>query len=149
MNGIKAVKTAALGVIPLIWGILLDKLMMLPIPAIIWTVLGIASLILWGLLAKKTMQADRRPVVHMLLLNAVGLVMLILVLIQELVFGRYLGNFAGLAGQFYFLPCLGPASWLVQTIARPVVLHSWYIYLLEYALMAAASLWGSEKGNSK
>ncbi len=148
----RTLKTVALGLIPVICGWLMQFAMRLPLPAILWQFFGLACLVLWGVLAFCTAVKGDRVILHCLKMNAVGLVMLVLILIQELTFGRYWLNPVGLCSQFYFQPCLPPVfrvfdlvTGLAPAASEVLTVGTWLAYLAEFVLMAAASWIGAQK----
>ena len=127
-----------MGLVPLAVGYLLNFVMMaLPVPPFF---LGAVMLVLWGYYCHKRAADDTSAVLQTLMMNAVGTLMLILVLVQELILGAYWGNYAGLITQVYFLPCLPLISVLAHIFTRVTAL--WALYLIEWAFMLAASFIG-------
>lgn len=150
----KHIKTIALGLIPLIFGFLMDRAWTLPLPQIFWTILELLFLVGWGWLAYRIMKKEDRVMSNVVRMNAIGLIMLILVLVQELAVGQYWPNLFGLLPQFYFLSCLRPVYWLIDTVygwisrasaGSVLATRVWAAELLEFILMIAATYIGSRR----
>ena len=134
------------GFIPLLCGWFLNYLMMISTGwfGVLWLLLSAALLFLWGYLALKTCHLDCSPLMHVIKMNAVGAIMLILVLLQELLLKQYWGSFLGFSTQFYFLPGL-PLSMRILNLFSPVlpVTYTWMDDLLIFLMMLTSSLVGS------
>lgn len=143
-----AKKLALCGFIPLILGYVFNFVMLnLHINGMLMLFVGAALLLLWGYLAYKVADAGKSCAIQALILNAVGLIMLLLVLYQEIVMGQYWSGFVGLAGQLYFLPLLSIASTVFTQIFNlfmPVV-RIWPFYVAVWICMFAAGLIGCMK----
>ena len=101
-----------LGFVPLGIGILLNAYMMAhmdTLPPLALIALG--TLLLWGLLGYLTADG-KKPRSQVLSLNAANFLALALVLVQELLLGRYWTNAVGLASQFFFLPLINLVAFL-------------------------------------
>ena len=105
---------------------------------------SICFLLLWVLLARRVSAREGQPIVQALLLSAFGLLMLLLVLYQELVMGRYWLNLLGAAPQLYFLPLLSLGFTLSNVLIQPFLptLEMWLVYLLAWLLLFAAGCAG-------
>ena len=134
------------GLIPLALGWLLNYLMNVSslFSGITGLIIAIALLFFWGLLAYETNRMDRSSFTHAFKMNFIGLIMLVLVLIQELVLGSYWPNFIGVSSQFYFLPCLSVAFRIEGLFSLFFsLMQIWFSYALVYVLMFAVSYIGS------
>lgn len=133
-----------LGLIPLVLGFLYNYLMMLPFPWILWQFIGFILLVLWGVLARKTAYWDSGAFLHTVKMNALGLVLLVLVLVQELAVHHYFDNLLGILSQSYFLPFMWPAL-MIESIWAAIaeISYLWQSCVIAYCLMFAASYVGS------
>ncbi len=150
----KHIKTIALGLIPLAFGSFMNYAWGLPVPQILWTILELLFFAGWGWLAYRITKKGDRAMGIAVRMNAIGLIMLILVLIQELAVGQYWLNLFGLLPQFYFLSCLRPVYWLIDTVygwisrapaGSVLATRVWAAELLEFILMIAATYIGSRR----
>ena len=73
--------------------------------------IALGTLLIWGLLCYLTADG-KKPRLQVLALNAANILALALVLVQELLLGRYWTNAVGLASQFFFLPLIHLAAFL-------------------------------------
>lgn len=134
-----------LGILPLPLGYALNFVILsLPSSSILLSAVSIGFLLLWVLLARRVSAREGRPIVQALLLSAFGLLMLLLVLYQELVMGRYWLNLLGAAPQLYFLPLLSLGFTLSNVLIQPFLptLEMWLVYLLAWLLLFAAGCAG-------
>lgn len=99
--------------------------------------IAVATLVLWGALAFwfRGKLAKTGPIV--LLMNLIPAVILVLLGVQELVFGAYWGGLPGIWTQLYYLPLLNLGASLAPWASFPIVL-----YTICFLLLAAASLAG-------
>lgn len=107
------------GFLPLAAGFTLNAWMMdhpdsLP-PFFLISVLVLAAWFLLGLLSQRLIASRWEAT---LLVNGVALVFLLLVVIQVGFLGRYLGNWLGLATQFYYLPLIWLPSQILNFLFR-------------------------------
>ncbi|MBC5730530.1 hypothetical protein [Pseudoflavonifractor hominis] len=134
-----------LGILPLPLGYALNFVILsLPSSSILLYAVSIGFLLLWVLLARRVSAREGQPIVQALLLSAFGLLMLLLVLYQELVMGRYWFNLLGAAPQLYFLPLLSLGFTLSNVLIQPFLptLEMWLVYLLAWLLLFAAGCAG-------
>ena len=104
-------KRSLLAVSPLAVGYGLNHAMLnLPIPILVIAILGLCLLFLWGYFSYRIASRDKNPFLQACWVCAFGFLMLLLVLYQELVLGRYWFNLFGTAPQLYFLPLFAVAT---------------------------------------
>ena len=136
-----------LGFLPLVLGFLLNWMMALPIPGIFYTLLSILLLVGWGYLSFKVSSPSSNPFLQALLACSFGLLMLMLVLYQELVMGRYWGNLIGSGTQFFFLPWLSLASTIISPLMHTV--RMWLMYVTVWIGLFISSCIGCFKKRIK
>lgn len=128
----------ALGFVPLLIGLgmnswMLDNLNRLP-PL---KTLGVLVLLFWVFLGFFTSGFEKTPFRSGFILHLPALFVLLAVLFQELVLGRYPLNFFGAGTQFFYLPVLHLASLLIFWSSKIPL-----IYVVAFLLMGAAYLLG-------
>ena len=137
-----------LGVLPLVLGFLLNwAMMILPISRIFYILLSILLLVGWGYLSFKVSSPSSNPFIQALLMCSFGLLMLMLVLYQELVIGRYWGNLIGSGTQFFFLPWLSLASTIISPLMHTV--RMWPMYVTVWIGLFISSCIGCFKKRNK
>lgn len=132
------VRLLLLGLLPLAVGYLINYvLMLLPFPLFFGSLL---PLLLWAWLSGRMADSSENALLQALLLNAFGLVMLLLALLQELVLGAYWENILGLFSQLFFLTGLPLASVLLRPLTSTASL--WPFYGASWLFLFLASLAG-------
>lgn len=139
----RTIKLVLLGFMPLVIGYALNYAM-LSWPLYGWklNIISVALLLLWGLLAYCAAAPGKSPAVQALLLCAFGILMLLLVLCQELVFGQYWPGVVGLSTQMYFLPLMSLSSSLLASVFHAPAITVWLCCVIVWACMFAVSCLG-------
>lgn len=141
-------KRSLLAVSPLAVGYGLNHAMLnFPIPILVIAILGLCLLFLWGYFSYRIASRDKNPFLQACWICAFGFLMLLLVLYQELVLGRYWFNLFGTAPQLYFLPLFAVATTALRlSVALFVpITQIWPYYILIWGCMFAASCAGCLK----
>ena len=137
-----------LGMLPLAVGYLRNYLLMLlPFPLFFGS---LVPLLLWAWLSGKMADLSENIWMQALLLNAFGLLMLLLTLLQELLLGGYWQNVLGLFSQVFFLTGLPLASVLLRPLTATQAL--WPFYLASWLflfLLSLAGIWLTRRRRSK
>ena len=132
------VRLLLLGLMPLAVGYLMNYvLMLLPFPLFFGSLL---PLLLWAWLSGRMADSSESALLQALLLNAFGLLMLLLVLLQELILGAYWENILGLFSQLFFLTGLPLASVLFRSLTATTSL--WPFYGASWLFLYLTSLAG-------
>lgn len=122
-------KLIGVGILPLILGFLLNRLMWtLPITGFISISLGLLLLLAWGYCSFKLSNPIKSPILQAFLMCAFGLLILVLVLYQEIIRGAYWGNVIGLGTQVFFLPWLSLAFTVISPFLN--VVRVWPMYIV-------------------
>lgn len=128
-----------LGLIPLAVGYLLNYVLMaLPFPLLFASVI---PLIVWAWLCGCFADGRRSVFGQAALMNAPGLVMLALVLVQEIGLGAYWQNSVGLFSQLYFLSAL-PLAVTLLNLLPGTISRLWPYYIVSWLLFFGLSLLG-------
>lgn len=131
-------KLCCIGTLPLWVGVILNSILtVLPIPVYFFS---IAFLVLWGWLCRKCCARQESIVKQALYLSLFGFAMLALVLLQELILGRYWVSYFGLATQLYFMPGLALFGVFLTPFMEQIV--TWPIYLVEMIGLFLTALLG-------
>ena len=131
----------ALGLVPFCVGFIGDLLIrILPVGGVLALLISLILLILWGYLAFRFSDDKRNAVLQALSLSAVGILMFVLILAQELSLGHYWLNIIGYASQIFFLPVLTVASGIVFSFSKSASMVP--VYSVAICLMIAAALIG-------
>ncbi len=126
-----------LGLLPLAVGYLMNFVMMLlPAPLLFGSIL---PLMVWAWLCGRFADGRRSVPGQAALMNAPGLVMLALVLIQEIGLGAYWQNTLGLFSQLYFLTGLPLAATLLRFLPTERI---WPYYIAVWLMLFGLSLLG-------
>lgn len=134
----KAMKLLGVGILPLILGFLFNWLMrLLPINRFVYILLGLLLLLIWGYCSFKLSDPAKNSILQAFFMCAFGLLMLILVLCQEVIFGAYWNNVIGLATQMFFLPWLSLATVVVSPFMN--VIKIWLMDIVIWISLFAAS----------
>lgn len=134
----RTVRLLLLGMLPLAVGYLMNyMLMLLPFPLLFGS---LVPLILWAWLSGRMADVSESALLQALLLNAFGLLMLLLALLQELILGGYWENTAGLFSQLFFLTGLPLASVLLRPLTATASL--WPFYGASWLFLFLTSLAG-------
>lgn len=142
----KPIRLIAAGIVPLILGFLLHWMILaLPNTAVVTLPLSVVLLAAWGFAAFKLSDPAGSAALQAFLMCALGLVILLLLLYQELVVGAYWGGWIGLGTQLFFLPWLplpaAAASFLASMIG-PSAMPMWADYLAVWICLFAAGCIG-------
>lgn len=139
----RTIKLVLLGFVPLVIGYALNYAM-LSWPLYGWklNIISAALLLLWGLLAYCAAAPGKSPAVQALLMCAFGILMLLLVLCQELVFGQYWPGVVGLSTQMYFLPLMSLSSGLLASVFHAPAITVWLCCVIALACMFAVGCLG-------
>lgn len=131
----------ALGLVPFCVGIADDFLIRsLPVTGVLALFVSLILLILWGYLGFRFSDGKRNVVLQALSLSTVGVLMFVLILVQELALGHYWLNYIGYMSQIFFLPVLTVASGIVFCFSKSASMV--LVYSVAICLMIAAALIG-------
>ncbi|MPM24967.1 hypothetical protein SDC9_71456 [bioreactor metagenome] len=138
MRNMKKILLLFMGLLPFFLGLSMNALLMRNMNLVLpYPLLGIAWLLLWGLLGCFTAGCAGSVKESSFLAHIIPLVVLLLLLYQELILGQYWFNLGGLATQLYYLPLLNIAFTLTAWAHRV-----WPAYIASFALMYAVFYWG-------
>lgn len=104
------------GVLPVICGYILNSLITFYFVNIPTFLVSIIFLCLWGAFSYYVYKPTDNPVSVSVMINAIGGVMLVMILVQELVFQEFFPNAIGMIPQMYFLPIIN----LAYKIGTPI-----------------------------
>ena len=125
-----------LGCLPFVCGGLMDWYMMQNEEARLpFFIIGVLFLVLWSAIAFLMLPHMENTKKTVRWLNAVGFVVLLLLLVQDLVVGAYWTNFLGRWTQYYYLPML----YIGFQLLNGSLIGS---YVISYALMVVVSVMG-------
>jgi len=140
---------ALISLLPLPVGFLTNHLVMTVwfdiFPSGWYLFMGLFFLLLWlvaGLFSLKWIKSKKEVLIY--LNTAAGLV-LILVLIQELILGRYWGNWVGISTQFYYLPLIHIPRSIIRFIPG-ITIRLAYLCISAFFIQLLASYLGCKIG---
>ncbi len=133
----RTLKLILIGTLPMWIGIVLNSILSVAsMPIVIVSAFFLGA---WCFVSYKCTIGWQDLLPQALLLNAFGFLMLVLVLIQELVFGSYWVNYLGMATQLYFLPGLAFVSVLIgrhmEVLSLPPLYAAETVFLFLFSLL--------------
>ncbi len=143
----KKIFLPAAGLIPFALGFGMNARMMANMDLVLpYRLIGAVWLLFWGLVGYGAKYFAGSARSSALLAHLIPGAVLLCLLYQELVLGRYWFNLLGVATQFYYLPLLNLAFGLENflfALTGGWVHRMWYSYLIAFGLMWAAFYLGS------
>jgi len=138
-----------IGLLPLPVGFLINRLMMTIwlytiSSGLLWFT-GLFFILLWyiaGFVSVKWVDSRKDTLIY---LNAVPGLVLILVLFQEFIIGRYWPNWAGISTQFYYLPLMHVSSNIMRFLPIRTIMLA-YICIVAFSIQFLASFLGRKRG---
>ena len=143
----KKILLLAAGLIPFALGFGMNALMTANMNLVLpYRLIGVVLLLFWGFFGYRMKDFAGSARRSAILIHLIPCAVLLLLLYQELVLGRYWPNLVGIATQFYYLPLLNIAFGLERlpfALAGGWVHRMWHSYLIAFGLMWAAFYLGS------
>lgn len=141
----KKVTLFLLGFIPLALGFIMNSWMMKNQNSILpFKLIGVIFLLFWIFLGLKTSEFEETPVKSAIIGNSPAILMLLLIMFQEIILGRFLLNMVGIVSQFYFLPLINLSSSIVGVFLflTPFPIEMWSSSLIAFLLMFGSYYFG-------
>lgn len=136
-----------LGLIPLALGFWMNSWMMNnPNNMLPYKLIGIVFLVFWFMIGFITYNFEKTPLKSAAIANLPALLMLIVIIFQELVLGKYWMNLFGAATQFYYLPVVnisGSIQRIFSFLIPGLVINMWSTFLIGFFLMISSYCLGS------
>ena len=134
------------GVLPLPLGFIINRLMttvwLYTFPTGWFWFISLAVLLVWflaGMVSAKWIESKAEA---LLFLNAFAIVMLIMLLLPTVLFGRLWSGWAGLSAQYYFLPVIFLFGRLMRFLPRFILIRASSSFIVSFGLMLLASFIG-------
>lgn len=136
-----------LGLTPLILGFLMNSWVMKNQNSVLPSkLLGVIFLMFWGLVGFRTCRVEKTILRSAAITNLPAFLMLLFVLFQEIVLGRYWANIFGVIPQFYFLPLVNISSTIIGLF---FTVYFSAIDLISFLLMFGVYYLGGHLRNQK
>ncbi|TCK92667.1 hypothetical protein EDC19_1820 [Natranaerovirga hydrolytica] len=130
-----------LGVIPLVLGFLIHTWMMKNQNSVLpFKLIGIIFLLFWVWVGFITCKFERTPLKSAIIANSLAFLMLLFILFQEIILGRYGANMFGIVPQLYYLPLVNISSSIVGLLYS---LMGWGMQVSVISLMSFLFMFGS------
>lgn len=135
-----------LGLTPLVFGFLMESWMMKNQNSVLpFKLIGIIFLLFWVMVGFTTCKFERTPLESAIITNLPAFLMLLFILFQEIILGRYWVNMFGIVTQFYYLPLVNISSSIVGFLFSLIGLgiHFSVISLISFLFMFGSYYLGS------
>lgn len=135
-----------LGLTPLVLGFLMNSWMMKNQSSVLpFKLLGIIFLLFWVLVGFITCKFERTTLKSAIIANLPAFLMLLFILFQEIILGRYWANMFGIITQFYYLPLVNISSSIVGLLFSLIGggIHFSAISLISFLFMFGSYYLGS------
>ncbi len=138
---IKRIGLFLIGIIPLGIGITMNSWMMenqYTLPPL--KTIGILFLVFWIFIGAITVNIDKTPLKSAILVNLPALIMVLLIIFQGVILGRFWPNLFGIATQYFYLPLINISSLIVGFF---YALTGWSISIVEIGIVSFLLMVGS------
>ena len=137
-----------LGLTPLVLGFLMNSWMMKNQNSVLpFKLIGIIFLLFWVMVGFMTCKFERTPLKSAIIANLPAFSMLLFILFQEIILGRYWISMFGIATQFYYLALVNISSSIVGFLGFGIYFS--VISLISFLFMFGSYYLGSYFKNQK
>jgi hypothetical protein len=137
-----------LGLTPLVLGFLMNSWMMKNQNSVLpFKLIGIIFLLFWVMVGFMTCKFERTPLKSAMIANLPAFSMLLFILFQEIILGRYWISMFGIATQFYYLALVNISSSIVGFLGFGIYFS--VISLISFLFMFGSYYLGSYFKNRK